>query len=420
MADTLISGPATTVIGDDNSSGNDLAELNKLDEIQPLDDVETKPKPKEVEVEEEVETKKEEETDEERETREIKEKEEEEEDVELASGKTRPAFGKIKAKYPNLFKDFPEIQEALGRERAYTEEFSTVEEAKEAKETAADYQFLQGLVAKGTPESTKEFLDVMKENNSEIYQNYVTTFLPALYEADQKLYFQTTMPLIDNVLKSAYKEGESSGNENLKGAALWLSKYVFGDVEFASGKKSAAVSKIEKKTDPEKEKFEQEKNEFWQARATEYETDVQSSAAAGLAAEVEKDLDPNEEFSVFEREYMTEKICQKVKELLQSDSSHMSRMKGLWKAAKDSGLNKETKGRIISAFLSRAKSLIPEVRKEFKAKVKGKKPPTTEEVKEKSRQSSSGGTRTGGGNNKIQSKPDFKKLSDRDILDGKT
>src|SRR5437763_300329 len=58
-----------------------------------------------------------------------KEEEEEEEEHGIVG---RPTFKDIKAKYPNLFKDFPDLRDMVFRERDYSELFPTVEDAKEA------------------------------------------------------------------------------------------------------------------------------------------------------------------------------------------------------------------------------------------------------------------------------------------------
>src|SRR5437660_282354 len=47
---------------------------------------------------------------------------------------TLPQFKEITKKYPNFFKDFPNLRHAFFREKEYSEIFSTVDEAKEAQE----------------------------------------------------------------------------------------------------------------------------------------------------------------------------------------------------------------------------------------------------------------------------------------------
>lgn len=406
MPNAVITGSPAESIADD------LQELNKLDEVveEPKKE-ESEPEVEEPEKEEPVEEPEEE--IEEEPKKEDEEEIKEEESLELASGKERPAFKAIKEKYPNLFKDFPELREMYFREAKYTEIYPTVDEAKEAKEKSDDYSYLESLVAKGTPESTKEFLDVMKENDENTYKGYVASFLPALAKADSDTYFAITLPIIDGILKSAYREGESNGNESLKGAALWLSKFVFGETSYAKGEKSAKMPLVEKKTDPEKEKFEKEKQEFYSKRATEFESNTTSTATKRLSAIIEKDLDPKDEFTYFEKEHMRERILQEIGNRLEKDSTHMSRINGLWKQAARSGFSEESKDRIISAYLSRAKVILPEVRKEIRALAKGKKAPASNEVRKELT-----GVRTSS-NNRTPGKVDYKKMSDKDILDGK-
>ena len=418
MADELISGPVTTIVGEGDDSKSDLELMDKMDEI-----VVEKPKTKkDKEIIEELPEIEENEEDVEKEEKENIEEEVPEKDEILANGKTRPSFGKIKKEFPELFKKFPEIQEALGREKAFTEEFETIEDAKEAKEQSADYNFLQEIVAKGTPESTKEFLDVMKENNEDVYKGYVATFLPALLKADQDSYYAITLPLFQNVLRSAYNEGESSGNENLKGAALWLSKFIFNNIEYATGKKSFAGLKIEKKViDPEVNRFKEEQDKFWQDRLTETAQDVDRSATTKLNSEIIKGFSEkdNDELSEIEKEYIVDKTRIKINEIISADKAHMTKMQTLWNNARKSGFSKQSRDSILSAFLSRAAIAIPEVSKSFIAKAKGKKEPSSETIEERSREVK---TRTGagsGGGNRQPTKVDYSKMSDLDILNRK-
>src|SRR5439155_10821415 len=90
----------------------------------------------------------------------------------------RPSFKDIKAKYPNLFKDFPDLREMFFREQGYSELFPTVEDAKEAHENSANYSFLRELVEGGTTENTEEFLGAVKDIDK--LQSFAYSFLPAL------------------------------------------------------------------------------------------------------------------------------------------------------------------------------------------------------------------------------------------------
>jgi len=411
MADELNNGPAAVeTIGDNDSPNADLDALNKLDEVTPpVVETEVRKKKETKKEDEEVEELKEEEPEEEKE---VEEETKEDEDTELASGKTRPAFGKIKAKYPNFFKEFPEVQEALGREKAYTELYPTVEDATEAKEASDDYNFLQEIVAKGTPEGTAEFLGVMKENNPEIYKGYATTFLPALFKEDKETYYAITRPLLDDVIKNVFNEAKRIGNKDLEGSARWFAQYIFGDQQFASGEKVVPKLETKKVEEPSEEK--QKINKFWSDRYDETYKDAESRINDKLTKIIGEDL-VNEDLSDFEKESIVEKVSKQVQEILSKDSTHMGKMKRMWKEAMNSGFNRKSTDSIISAFLSRARLSIPEIAKEFKAKAKSRTP-KPEVIEEKTRKTGGGGGSRSAGRT-IPTKPDYSKMSDRDLLD---
>src|SRR5947208_1522669 len=114
--------------------------------------------------------------------------------------KPRPTYKEITAKYPNLFKDFPDLREAMGREREYTELFDTVDAAKEAKEQVEDFSYLRELVESGSPDKTEEFLAAVKEGGEENLINFAGSFLPALHRAAPDTYIQVTSAISSRIL----------------------------------------------------------------------------------------------------------------------------------------------------------------------------------------------------------------------------
>src|SRR5436190_23432650 len=86
----------------------------------------------------------------------IKEKEEEKEEVKedkeekVGEIEAKPSWSKVSEKYPNFFKEFPEIRNALGREKAYNEIFPEgVEQARNYVENSKDFSFFEEKVISG-------------------------------------------------------------------------------------------------------------------------------------------------------------------------------------------------------------------------------------------------------------------------------
>src|SRR5215475_3565405 len=120
------------VLNSDDSSSKDKSDefdLSVLDE----NDEDSQDEPKE---ESEKERSEEEEEEEELDLKEKEDDEKEpnlEDEDELELSKI-PKRAEIKAAYPDIFKKFPQLERALYREHAYAEVFSSVADAKEAKD----------------------------------------------------------------------------------------------------------------------------------------------------------------------------------------------------------------------------------------------------------------------------------------------
>src|SRR3972149_6220492 len=120
-----------------------------------IDDAEDKSKDsvedKKVDIEESVDSTEEE--------KEEEEKEEEEEDVDIH---LRPTYKEITGKYPNLFKDFPDLRHAFFSEQKYRDIFTTVEEAEETKQQFESIRGLHEKFLSGSVEGISEAMSDIK------------------------------------------------------------------------------------------------------------------------------------------------------------------------------------------------------------------------------------------------------------------
>src|SRR5216684_2162863 len=105
--------------------------------------------------------------------------EETEEDLIIAS---RPTIKEINAKYPEFFKDFPDLRHAFFREQEFSQIFPTIDDAKEAAENLESFSNLEEFVLSGTSDGLKSFLEAAEEGKKGSLQNIVANFLPTLYK----------------------------------------------------------------------------------------------------------------------------------------------------------------------------------------------------------------------------------------------
>lgn len=348
--------------GDDSSSGQEHTHTQNDDgndekEIrQDLEDEETPPSEEEEEGKEEDEEESEEKPEEEEDE---SSKEEEEQTPVIQLRPHRPTVREINAKYPNFFKDFPDMRHMLFREGEYSSLFPTIDDAKEAANRSDDFNKFSDLVTSGKSEDFQEFLKGVAEVGNDTLTNMAANFLPALHAMNRDMYYRVTSPIAESVLRNAYRVGVQNGNENLKNAALQMALWAFGDMAFATGDKQSEPLKAEVKKD---DKLEKEKQEFYQTKYNDLQTSVRSTADTRLRQEVRKGLDPNGVFNEFTTDLLVDKIMQQVGATLEHDDRHMKTMNSLWKNAHRAGFAGNWKDRILSTYLSGARAIMPAIR----------------------------------------------------------
>lgn len=337
-----------------------------VEKVAPADDMEVLAGGDEKKEEEVVEEVVEEEVvEEEEEVEEEVEGEKEEEKIDL--GPRRPSFKDIKAKYPDLFKDFPDLREAFFRETEYTKIFPTVEEAREAVEELTSLSTLRDKVLEG---DFATVLESAKEASVDSYEKLVDNLLPALYKEDQAAFMRAITPSIENMLRSAYKDGAGSGNEDLQNSALHISQWFFGTDEVATGKTTTvkkSAEPTEKETRLAKEREEFEATKFRDALNT-----VVQDRDVIMEREILRGLDPDSELSPYIRKKLVKDVIEEIDKAIQKDSSHVALMNSKWRRAKQEGYSRDSLRRIVSAYQARAKSLVPSVRARLKAEALGK------------------------------------------------
>jgi hypothetical protein len=332
-------------------------------DMQVLEDVTEPTEPKEehvdekteVEVPDEVITDKKEETD-----TEDKEATEDEKPTvtEIREVHPRPTVKDITTKYPNFFKEFPDMRHVLFREKEYTAIYPTVDDAKEAQSNSTDFTWFREMLQTGTPEKFDEFLSGVKQGGPQMLTNMATNFLPSLYKADRDMYFKVTTPVADSLLKNAYKAARQSGNENLANAALHIAQWALGDARYASGELKAEQPKTETKSDD----FSKERDAFYMERYRENQVNIGNEARTRIKSEIKKGLDPNGVFNDFMTDTLVDKIWAEIGQELEKDPQHMGAMNSLWKHAKNAGFAGDWKNRILSAYLSGARAQMPAIR----------------------------------------------------------
>ena len=339
----------------------------------------------------------------------------------------RPTIKQINEKFPDFFKKFPSMRDMYFREAEYSKVFPTIEDAKEASENNEVFSNIREDVFKG---SIDRFLYAVKESDPKALDKIAENILPNLNKISPDAHLKATLPLMQNIVKAAFIEGKRTGNENLMHAAEHLSNYLFNDHEIASSGKS--LIKPPEQDDRVKEIEDREKS-YEVRRFQDFDNSVRTDGATRLQelvleknSEGKDKIDPEGVLSEFVRNAVIEKVIKQVNDQMLADRTFQAQMQKLWVNSKRNGYDADSKSRILSAFLARAKSLIPAIRAKLVSEALGtssKIHARKREIAENSnsrKETGSSGRDVRGGNKSYNAKAiDWSKTSDLDLLDDK-
>lgn len=288
------------------------------------------------------------------------EEESEEEEQEVPKYQ-RPIFKEIKEKYPNFFKDFPDMREVYFREGKFSTIFPTVEDAEEALNKASVFDSLAQDLSSG---SLNSLFDTLEQGGKDLLHKVVDNFLPAVYQRSPEAYFNTVGPIIGEFIKSIYDEGQRTGDDNLKAVALHAAKYGFGTTDLNE------IGLKRRPVDPtlieEKKKLETEKQRLELQRYQEVYGQVAEKAQKILLTEISKRIPVSD---AYKRSAAIRDVFEKVNEVLSSDPRHVRLMNTLWVKARNSGYSFESRSKLISTLIGRAKQVMPGIVKEILSQI---------------------------------------------------
>lgn len=263
-------------------------------------------------------------------------------------------FKSIKEKYPNFFKDFPDMRAVIGREKDYSRVFPTVDDARIAVEKV---EVLDQLTASLDAGEVTPLLATLHSQNPKVIEQ----ILPTIQKHDPQTFLKITTPLFATFLRNAIIEGTKNENKNLILAAKHLSKYVFDNPIPPANKKEEAPQE-----DPEKLRLANE------LRKRDYEiedgfiNDVRTTCENKVRLKLERRIDPENTMTPSVRKAVAEQALQEVKRLVHKDKRLATTIVSLLKsAAKEKFKGDEWKPRIVSAYLGRAKDFLPQVVKNY-------------------------------------------------------
>lgn len=297
---------------------------------------------------------------EEEEVDELKEIEEElegpsEEDLELMTPVRRK---EILAKYPKLFKDFPYLEKAYYREQQFTELLPTINDAKIAVEKAQVLDKFDREIMSG---DITTVLEAAKEESQEAFLKIADNYLPALRKVDQQAYYHVLGNVIKDTIITMVRESRAMGEQGqpLQAAANILNQFVFGSNTFQPPQPLSKSSKPEDKG--KEDEIRQREQQLVMGQFESTRDDLQSRTDNVLKATIDGHIDPKKTMTDYVRKNASREAFETLESLMTKDTRFRGLLDRLWEKAFEKNFDKESTDRIKSAYLSKAKTLLPSV-----------------------------------------------------------
>lgn len=324
----------------------------------------------------------------------------------------RPTKTDITKEFPEFFKKFPAMEHMLFREKEYASVFPTVAEAKDAAEAATALDDFRTDLFTGNGE---KFTSALKEAGE--LDKFSRNFLTNLQKTDKDGYWNAITPTLENLVKGFFNEGKRRNDQNLIASAENLSIYLFDSDEIAKGTKTMI-----KAPPAEDKRVEAKLADIDRQQYNNFRIGVLEGIANGVTPAI--GLDKMANIKPTMQKILSKQILDEVDATMSKDEAHMRFVNSLWAKAKGNYTN-EFKSKIISAYLERAKSLVPSIRRRVLADALGM---TAEKSREKleqnqrtqqRREPGSQGRPAGNSTRVHNAKSiDWNKTSDMDLLNG--
>lgn len=314
------------------------------------------------EEESESESESSEESEEEKEPSEDEESEEtksEEDDDETKDDKelTRPSWKLITDKYPELAKN-KDFREMYHREKAYSELFPTVADAREAVTQARVLEHFDTIVAEG------RVADLFSELNESTLKRFSENLLPGLYQVSPQAFARVTYPVLVETLHQVLDRGTRSKDKNLVNAIGHISQALFDKWELPGRPDGNRRSS---ETDEEVNQLKNEVNELTTQQQRNFMAVTDKSIKKQLTGILTEGLDPKNELSEFTKNALIKQVLDETSKIVGKDEQFKRRMHLLLQQAARSGFSSEFKPRAISAYLGRAKQVALGLRAKYRA-----------------------------------------------------
>lgn len=262
----------------------------------------------------------------------------------------------ILKKYPQLFKDFPYLEKAYYREQQFTELLPTIEDAKAAVEKSEILDRFEADVMGG---NTETILKAVRETNPNGFLKIVDDYLPTLAKVDEKAYFHVIGNVTKHTIAAMVGEARKTNNEQLQQAAHLLNQFVFGTSEWQPPRNLA--NNEQPKDDSRERQLTEREQTFVRQQFESTRGELNTRVNNTLRNTIDANIDPKSSMSDYVRKNASRDALDTLETLINQDSRFKTLVDKLWEKAFEENFSKSSVDRIRSAYVSKAKTLLPSV-----------------------------------------------------------
>jgi hypothetical protein len=210
--------------------------------------------------------------------------------------------------------------------------------------------------------STESILKAVKDGDSEAFNKIVDNYLPNLQKVDEGAYFTIVGNIIKHTIASMVgdaKELDEDDRDRLVAAASVVNEYIFGTKKY-TGPVRLSNPNSEKK-DEKSTELEERENAFLQQQFETHGGALDDRISNIIKSTIDKNIDPRESMTGYVRGHATQEALDEVDALIARDTRFTKILDRLWEKAFNSNFSSGSMDSIKTAYLSKAKTLLPDV-----------------------------------------------------------
>ena len=261
----------------------------------------------------------------------------------------------ILAKYPTLFKDFPYLEKAYYREQQFTQLLPTIDDAKIAVEKSSILDKFESDVMNGNVET---ILSTVKQTDPRAFHKIVDNYITTLSKVDEQAYYHVLGNISKHTIMAMVQEAQRSNNETLRQAAQILNQFIFGSSDFQP---PSMLSREERTDDSREKQIQLREQEFTKRQFESTRGDLNTRVNNMLRSTIDANIDPKKSMTDYVRRNASRDAMDSLEGLISQDTRFRALVDKLWEKVFEDGFTHQSVDRIRSAYVSKAKTLLPSV-----------------------------------------------------------